>query len=369
MVNKVLPGQADNCVYCGLCSQYCPTYAQDHQELESPRGRVVSSIYFLQGQLALTREFEQHIKNCLFCGACERACPAKVSVLELFSEVKAKFAHKEATFLRWLSRHQKIFGLLTSGAVSLKKLGLGKMPMLNKYRHLLEKSGVKFDTRIKSDIGLFTGCSKSLDSAPGDIQTVFATLGVQLEILPDLCCGAVHAHAGDIERADKLVRENRHNLSSYKTIIYANSGCQSHVKKLKSNNLTVLEASELLSISQELQGLKPKSLNKTIAIHLPCSQQYNPKAGEQIKQMLSTIPKITLKTMQNKYCCGASKIYSGKNSPSFYVQNSIDEIIRLDPDVVVSSNLACRLNLKAALADPKKNVKIMHPVSLLKQQL
>src|ERR687888_362474 len=67
------------CVHCGLCLDYCPTYRVLGVEMDSPRGRIyqIKSVY--EGKIAPDDpKFAEHIYACLDCRACQTVCPAGV---------------------------------------------------------------------------------------------------------------------------------------------------------------------------------------------------------------------------------------------------------------------------------------------------
>src|SRR5947207_4561974 len=67
------------CVHCGLCLDYCPTYRVLGVEMDSPRGRIyqIKSVY--EGKVARDDpHFAEHMYACLDCRACQTVCPAGV---------------------------------------------------------------------------------------------------------------------------------------------------------------------------------------------------------------------------------------------------------------------------------------------------
>ena len=67
----------DNCVMCGMCMSYCPTYKISNNESESPRGRI-SIIYGLNNKMLEPSESAlNHINSCTLCLACESVCPKR----------------------------------------------------------------------------------------------------------------------------------------------------------------------------------------------------------------------------------------------------------------------------------------------------
>ncbi|HYY88802.1 MAG TPA: 4Fe-4S dicluster domain-containing protein, partial [Chloroflexota bacterium] len=67
------------CVHCGLCLDYCPTYRILGHEADSPRGRIYQVRQVYEGKVRPDDlDFRQHIYACLDCRACQTACPSGV---------------------------------------------------------------------------------------------------------------------------------------------------------------------------------------------------------------------------------------------------------------------------------------------------
>ena len=72
------PDARESCVHCGFCLATCPTYLDQRDERDSPRGRI-----YLVRQFLETDQHEQltqqHLDRCLTCQSCETTCPSGVA--------------------------------------------------------------------------------------------------------------------------------------------------------------------------------------------------------------------------------------------------------------------------------------------------
>src|SRR5205085_11198324 len=102
----------NQCVHCGLCLAYCPTFSLLGTEMDSPRGRIFTIKALAEGRMSLTNSTVEHLSLCLDCRACETVCPAGVPYGRLIEAAKAEIERQRPggavrrTF-RWLN-----FGLL-----------------------------------------------------------------------------------------------------------------------------------------------------------------------------------------------------------------------------------------------------------------
>ena len=63
--------QSLDCVHCGLCTQYCPTFRITGDESQNPRGRIYLMRAELEGRITKTPDFVEAMDSCLVCRACE----------------------------------------------------------------------------------------------------------------------------------------------------------------------------------------------------------------------------------------------------------------------------------------------------------
>ena len=80
----------NQCVHCGLCLAYCPTFSELGTEMDSPRGRIFLIKWLAEGRIGLSDSTVQHLSLCLDCRACETVCPAGVPYGRLIEAAKAE---------------------------------------------------------------------------------------------------------------------------------------------------------------------------------------------------------------------------------------------------------------------------------------
>src|SRR6266576_7053645 len=124
----------NQCVHCGLCLAYCPTFAELGTEMDSPRGRIFLIKSLAEGRIALTDSVTAHLSLCLDCRACETVCPAGVPYGRLIEAAKAEIERVRPgsplrRLFRWLNfglllGHPRILALAAAGLRLYQASGL-----------------------------------------------------------------------------------------------------------------------------------------------------------------------------------------------------------------------------------------------------
>src|ERR1041384_3500381 len=259
--SRALSNQEDKllaCIHCGLCLEACPTYVITGNENDGPRGRLYLMRAVAEGRLENTSSaFGTHIDRCLGCRACEQVCPAGVEYGQLLEASREVLLHAQpksdtaSKMLRLVLRHvwrspmrlriffgaSRVFRDLALARLLLKS-GLSRLisPRAEFALALLENSRPAFRTKetpIKTDergenVLLFSRCvGEGLFARVNRATTrVLRANNFNVSTPKDqVCCGALHAHAGDLEGARELARKNIATFDSKAPIITNAGGC------------------------------------------------------------------------------------------------------------------------------------------------
>src|SRR5437870_391911 len=127
----------NQCVHCGLCLAYCPTFSELGTEMDSPRGRIFIIKSLAEGRMSLSDSTVRHLSLCLDCRACETVCPAGVPYGRLIEAAKAEIERDRPgtpgrRLFRWLNfglllGHPRLLGLAASGARFYQASGLQRL--------------------------------------------------------------------------------------------------------------------------------------------------------------------------------------------------------------------------------------------------
>lgn len=410
-LTTTINAKADQCVKCGLCLPHCPTYRLFGNENESPRGRIALIQALANQQLPADPKLRQHLAHCLACRSCERVCPSGVrygylldhsrQILQQQQALKglkqrlARASLKVTTHKTWQRALQtglyyyQISGLQGLLRISrlLKWLRLsrhdGLLPKMHPYRSF--RTWYPARATRKGRLGLFIGCTGHLfdQQTLQDSIELLQRLGYEIIVPPQqTCCGALHQHQGDIDSARSLARQNIHAFADVDTIIYIASGCGAQLKayseytwedetQSRQTDAFAAQVREITAfLSNEALGqFCYKPLAQGIAIHTPCSLRNSLRQADASMAVLQHIPATRLTAIPTETgCCGAAGSYmlSQAELAGRIRQTSLDAIATLDAAIVTTTNVGCRLHLKAGLPD---TYTLIHPVSLLVRQL
>jgi glycolate oxidase iron-sulfur subunit len=404
----------DPCVHCGFCLPACPTYLVTGDEGHSPRGRIVLMRALERGEISSgdTALLEQ-LDACLGCRGCEPACPSGVGYGRGLEAAREQlFAQRGLPLLARAVLGVFRYRGLWRGLFTLARLfratrlpgalaGSGRlrfsMGMLASSEELRERvewtksesaePAEKSPRIVPSDpasptptVALFRGCV--MDTLFRHVHTATRrTLEANgyrvIEVPGQVCCGALHEHAGDRPAARALAEANVSALAGAADYIVVNSaGCGALLKDYghllgtsgaSSVAASVRDVSELLAE----RGPRPGApLHVEVAYDAPCHLQHAQRVHEAPLALLRAIPELRLQLLPGSdRCCGSAGIYSVLR-PRMARQVLETKIAALRaatpaPDLIVTGNPGCIMQIGAGLRAAALPIRVAHPVELL----
>lgn len=391
----------DPCVHCGFCLQACPTYLATGDEADSPRGRIVLMRGLEHGDISPDDPaLLQHLDACLGCRGCEPVCPSGVGYgrgLEAARELLV--GHRGlrpiarlvlsvfGSSLLWrplfaLTRLIRDLGLadrLAGGG----RVGFG-MGMMAATRPVGDGRRALLRAPARSPTGptvaLFRGCI--MEGLFGHIheatrRTLEANGYRVVEAAGQVCCGALHAHAGDRTGAARLARANLTAFAGPADYIVINSaGCGALLKDYGhllgpgeggAFGARVRDVTELLAQAGPRRG---GSLPLDAAYDAPCHLQHAQRVHQAPLAVLRAIPDLRLRLLSGSdQCCGSAGIYSllepalSRAVLDAKIQSFRDAVPQ--PAVIATGNPGCLMQIGAGVKAAGLPIRVAHPVELL----
>ena len=324
----------------------------------------------------LTNDVMRSFETCVQCRACEPACPSVVPYGHLMEATRHTLALKgkiSPWWQRWMLSLLNHPRALRAGSVLLaiaqrmhlvpKRAGIGvRIPLR---RSPLVSSG--------RDVYLFTGCV--MDAWQRDVhlaaQRVLEAAGFGVTPTVDVtpCCGALHQHAGLIEKTRSMATAMMSALAPDAPIIVDSAGCAAAMKEYGHivGTPAALEFSQRVYDVQEFLALHLDKLPEVapvearVAIQDPCHLRHVQRVHGATRTVLQRYVTDMVELDDDGLCCGAGGAYS-LLQPEMAEQirdRKLKSITRALPDVVASANPGCSSYLAAA------GVRVCHPIELV----
>ncbi len=402
------------CIHCGLCTSSCPTYAVGGNENDSPRGRLQLMRSAAEGREEVVGRMKRHVELCLDCRACETACPSGVEysrVIEPFRravlEQISPIEERQDWFRKWVvlgvlpypERLRKLLApvrlLQHLGAWEyVERLGLLKLlpGRLGRLASLLPppmKQGPRLPRflpavgRKRARIAFFTGCAA--DALMRNVH--WATLRVLQEngcdiFIPteQVCCGAMHHHAGDSLGARHLADQNlvAFELDRFDAIVVNHAGCGAMLKEygrhwkdgLQPHRQKFAEkVRDVHEFLDDLGFLAPSGrLRMTVTYHDACHLAHAQKITSAPRKLLSKVPELEIIEMpESDMCCGSAGVYNLNEAAMAdkLASRKIDNILSTGASAVLAANVGCLLQIDRELRARNVSLPALHPMELL----
>ena len=396
-----------DCVHCGLCLTACPTYLATGRETSSPRGRIYLMRGVAEGRIEAGALLAEEAFLCLGCRACETACPSGVqygAMLELTRQAVDQAGLRpfwqralERLALRWVVPKPRILHALMSllglaQRLRLDRLALTLLPARAREAHALlpqvppaeQRAALPPFTPARGEkrgrVALFVGCV--MPEMFGDVHRatlrVLAANGFDVVVPAQQgCCGALQAHAGDLDGARGLARKNVGAFTGegFDAVILNSAGCGAAMRECN-HWLPNGEGNTLASLVRDVAefldevGLRPpgKRVAARVCYDDPCHLLHGQRVGAAPRKLLSQIVGLEmLDHAEPDACCGAAGIYNltQPEMSAKVLARKLDALEAASPDIIATGNPGCIMQLRAGVAARAMKARVVHPIELL----
>src|SRR5881296_3591176 len=393
----------DACVHCGFCLQACPTFLATGDEADSPRGRIELMRALEAGELTPDdAAVVVHLDRCLGCRGCEPVCPSGVGYGRGIEAARALLATKRRPAP--LAR-AALWALTTPGpsriaytlARALRATGIpSRLAGWGRFRFAMgmlaatkpsdgptlgrpdgkRRQPPSDSPTVRQSVALFRGCvMDGLFSHVHDatVRTLEVNGWAVREVRGQVCCGALHAHAGLREEARRLARANVAAFGEGDEPIVVNSaGCGAmlkeygHLVDAAGFTARVRDVTELLAAGG---GPRPGApVDVQVAYDPPCHLLHAQRIADEPLRVLAAIPVLRVMSLPDAaQCCGSAGLFT-LLEPAMsraVLAPKLASLRTAAPQVVATGNPGCLMQLGAGLAAGGLSAAVCHPVELL----
>lgn len=333
------------CISCGFCLPACPTYALTGDEASSPRGRITLMRALQSGDLAADDPtLREQSSFCLGCRACEPVCPAGVQYGQLLEQWRVH---------QWRGRRRP----LLARALTL----VAEQRWLLRLLGLVRRAARTPAGPAPVDRHLMLGCFER-----GLFPRVSRTAR---QLVPGLsaptdqgCCGALHAHNGDLATGEALARELGRRLPG--VIVTTSGGCAAHLAQ-------VLGADRVRELSQELDPaalpeVRVDGRRARVTLQDSCHLRNGLGVWREPRAILEQVADY-IELPSAATCCGAAGTYAllRPRDSRRILDPKLDQIEAAGVDYVVAVNPGCLRQLQTGLRRRRSRVRAIHLAEFL----
>ena len=403
----------DDCVHCGFCLPSCPTYLLFGEEMDSPRGRIYLMREGLEGE-PLTDAMVRHFDLCLGCLACVTACPSGVQYEKLIAATRQQVERRHGrtrsdrlfrklmfsffpypTRLRALAsalRPYQALGIQSAFRKSrLRELLPARLRAMEGLTPKLPPHSPPLPTLIppqgkkRRRVGMLTGCVQRVFFPHVNAATTRVLAAEGCEVVAPRgqgCCGALSLHAGREQEAMTFARRTIYTFEAagVENVVANVAGCGSAMKEyghlLRDDPTHAVRAQDFAAkvrdASELVYELGPAAVRHPLpliaAYHDPCHLAHGQGIRAEPREVLRTIPGLTLREIrESEICCGSAGIYNliEPEPAARFGERKALNVLETGAQLLVTGNAGCLLQIRASLDRVRKQLPLAHPMQVL----
>jgi glycolate oxidase iron-sulfur subunit len=188
--------------------------------------------------------------------------------------------------------------------------------------------------------------------------------------------GDLALHAGETADAASIARDTRNALEALDadTVLVSASGCLGSLRDhgLVDSRLQIVDISAFIANHEAIDALRFTALDQRAVLHLPCTQLNVGSGASPVRDLVARIPGLQIAELPlQPRCCGAAGSYflEHPGQADRLRSEKLDQILGQAPDVVLTTNIGCRIFLGNGLQRCASSAPVLHPLALLARQL
>jgi glycolate oxidase iron-sulfur subunit len=214
-------------------------------------------------------------------------------------------------------------------------------------------------------------------------KSVLAANGCHVsDPLNQVCCGALHAHAGELDTARRLARINIETFEreSYDAIIVNAAGCGAMLKeyaelladdetdraRAQAFSAKVKDISEFLAENGFRPGTRP--LNLRVTYDAPCHLHHAQRVTRAPVDLIRQLPGVEFVPLpQAEVCCGSAGIYNliHPELADPILARKLEFIRSTGAEVLLTGNAGCLMQIGSGARLSGLDIEVLHPVELM----
>jgi heterodisulfide reductase subunit D len=371
MLADKLSHEFEQCIKCGLCLATCPACKELLLEKYTPRGKVQLARFYSRGDLELSDQYRDIFARCLLCGACSATCPSGVDLKTVFLEMRETIAGARgihpmvASAVKALAERRNI-----SGEENVERAD---------WKESLRGVPQDVFTKKEAEVAYFVGCVASffpmVQVIPQNLSRILQSAGANFTILggEEWCCGFPLVGAGLQEKVKDLREHNLQKVKALeaKRVVFSCPSCLKTWKEFYQADVELLHSTELVEKLIREKLIPLRRLDMTVTYHDPCDLGRNGGIFDAPREILKSIPGITLVELENNraksVCCGGGgnvEMVDAQLSGAV-AQKKLEEIQRSGAKTVVTSCQQCVRTIKGRARRQKVDLQVMDIMELV----
>jgi len=348
----------------------------------------------LEGRVAPTPDVTAHLDSCLGCRACETACPSGVRYGHLLEGMRSRTGEAAGAglrqrFWRWVVRRvlpdRRRFRLLTLPARLAARTDHHWLPAALRRSIAMFPPSAWGGPSLRSEYpglgpvrrgraGFLAGCAMPVLYPQVNAASVslLAQAGYDVVVPPEAgCCGALQAHDGDLEGAERRAALLRGHYSDCDIVVTNSAGCGAAMKSYPQPFAgKVRDLSEaLLAADWRSPALlaRPDGSPLRVAYHDPCHLSHGQGVRVAPRELLQRSGAILVGVAEADYCCGGAGSYTllQPDLSDRLMDRKVTGLLAEAPDLVVSANPSCLMQIRRGLAARGLQLPVRHLAEVL----